>query len=452
MKEMTLLTLSLLLLLLLGSCEKEVIKNETSQTDITNSQSSKIDPLTPMGMQPVIVEGPQASSILKSLPAGSWELDFSDEFEGSTVDPIKWNVIVSSKSRAPRPDLGIDDWWWTAENVWQENGDLVLRVTKEDYNTMHCGSVNSNNLYETQYGYFEARMKIADASKGTHTAFWFQGDNQGNVDGTANDGAEIDVFESAWMEDYTKSVIHIDGYGADHKANTIKYTTPNIHDGNYHTWGFHWTESFMDIYYDGVFKVRYSDPAWIVHSPEFLWLSDGASFGYAGDNFTREPVGTLTHAYVDYVRVWKQVSSPNVIEAECENQSCFSPTGDDIQTKSHASASNGQHLKLMADVVNDRIRFDNIYVSEAGNYAVNLSGLTWNSFGKYKCSISNNGSWHYFTSELDLYGTSTSVKELTFGTVYLEAGNHSITFTCSGKNNKSSGYVGSFDKITLTPQ
>lgn len=98
------------------------------------------------------------------------------------TEPSKWNVNLSSRSIAAWPALGIDDWWWTAENVWQENGDLVLRVTKEDENTMHCGSVNSKDLYETHYGYFETRIKIADASKGTHTAFWLQGDNMGNVD------------------------------------------------------------------------------------------------------------------------------------------------------------------------------------------------------------------------------------------------------------------------------
>ncbi|MBS2213928.1 family 16 glycosylhydrolase [Carboxylicivirga mesophila] len=398
-----------------------------------------IDAATAEGVQPNLL-----------TPTGdTWTLDFSDEFEGTNVDPFKWNVIVSSKTRAPRPDLGIADWWWTAENVWQENGDLVLRVTKEDYNTMHCGSVNSNNLYETQYGYFEARMKIADASKGTHTAFWFQGDNQSNVDGTANDGAEIDVFESAWMEDYTKSVIHIDGYGADHRANTKKYSTPNIHDGNYHTWGFHWTESFMDIYYDGVFKVRYSEPDWIVKSPEFLWLSDGASFGYAGDNFTREPVGTLTHAYVDYVRVWKHVSDDEMTEYECESLTSSSPTGNEIQIKSSPVASAGQHVKFISNSTDSEIVFE-VPIGLAGDHTFTLQSLTWSGFGQYNCAVETSPeNWQKMSNSIDLYNNQSTLVSQSFEEIHLDAGTYRVKFTCVGKNASSTGFVGSFDKLIV---
>ena len=46
-------------------------------------------------------------------------------------------------------------------------------IKKEDANTMYCGAINSNNKFETTYGYFEVQMKIADAAKGTHIAFWW---------------------------------------------------------------------------------------------------------------------------------------------------------------------------------------------------------------------------------------------------------------------------------------
>jgi len=139
----------------------------------------------------------------------------------------------------------------------------------------------------------------------------------GNVDGTGNDGAEIDIFESAWTGDFTKSVIHIDGYGSSHQANTVQFNTPGIHSG-YHTWGMWWTSDFIKIYYDGVLKVTYSAAKWIPKVDEFLWLSDGASFGFPdGDPcFTSQPIGFLTEAYVDYIRVWKpqittETSLPN---------------------------------------------------------------------------------------------------------------------------------------------
>ncbi|TLX75582.1 glycosyl hydrolase family protein [Labilibacter sediminis] len=547
MKKNMLLSLLFAVALVLVSCSEKLTVENIANVDDVAISASKVDPSTPSSAQPVIVSSPNTSSQLKFLPAGNWELDFTDEFDGTVINSSKWNIIVSSKSRAPRPDLGITDWWWKAENVWQENGELVLEVSKFDSNTMHCGSINSNNLYETQYGYFETRMKIADASKGTHTAFWFQGDNQSNVDGTANDGAEIDVFESAWLGDYTKSVLHIDGYGADHQSNTVRYDTPGIHEG-YHVWGFHWTENFMDIYYDGVFKVRYDDPDWIVHAPEYLWLSDGASFGISGDYFTSQPNGTLTHAYVDYIRAWKEVpttnnapeitspaaptaalvgeaythtfsatdpdqgdqvtysapvlpswlsfnettgvlsgtpvlgdvgahdvtlratdgiantdesftitvsdtSNPTTIVVEGENASYLSPTGDVIDVLSSSLASNGSHVQLGANASGDRIRFNDINVSVSGMYTVSLSSLKGAKQGKYSCSISNNGTWTYFTPVYNMYSSTEVVEDFTFGSVYLDAGTHSITFQCEGKGKKGKGgFLGSFDKIVLTPQ
>ena len=239
-----------------------------------------------------------------ALP-GNWTLQFSDEFNGTEVNASKWNIDNSTQSRAARPNIGISDWRWKPENVSVADGNLILKVYKTGSNSMTNGSVQTYTKYHSQYGYYEARIKIGDASKGTHTAFWLQGPNQGNVDGTANDGAEIDIFESAWTGEYTKSVVHIDGYGTYHQANTKQYSTPGIHSG-FHTWGFYWTENVMEIYYDGVFKVRYSDPKWVVRSPEFLWLSNGASFGLEGDQyFIDYPIGYLTETQVDYIRVWK---------------------------------------------------------------------------------------------------------------------------------------------------
>ncbi|MGQ1784881.1 discoidin domain-containing protein [Saccharicrinis sp. GN24d3] len=257
-------------------------------------------------------ETPENAKPANDIISKEWKLDFSDEFNGTEVNTVKWNIDNSTKSRNARPNIGIYDWRWKPENVSVLNGNLILKVHKTGNNAMTNGSIQSHNKYSTQYGYFEARIKVGDAAKGTHTAFWLQGPNMGNVDGTANDGAEIDIFETAWTEDYTKSVVHIDGYGADHKANTKKYDTPGIHSG-FHTWGFHWTEQFMDIYYDGVFKVRYSDPKWVVKSPEFLWLSNGASFGLSGDQYFIDlPLGYLTETQVDYIRVWKSLSETEI--------------------------------------------------------------------------------------------------------------------------------------------
>lgn len=124
----------------------------------------------------------------------------------------------------------------------------------------------------------------------------------GNVDGTGNDGAEIDIFESAYLADEVISTIHIDGYGADHQEKNFRYATPGVHEG-YHVWGMLWDENSVKIYYDGEFKAEF-DGKWIPKVKEYLYLSTVATFSGEG-NFKDLPVDSqLTAAYFDYVRVW----------------------------------------------------------------------------------------------------------------------------------------------------
>jgi hypothetical protein len=53
---------------------------------------------------------------------------------------------------------------------------------------------------------------------------------------------------------------------------------------------------------------------WIPQNDEYIYLSDGASFGLSGNYFTSQPIGYLTSAYVDYIRVWKTGSMSEITE------------------------------------------------------------------------------------------------------------------------------------------
>ncbi len=344
------------------------------------------------GQSMVDVDTPEGTKPSNTNIGYGWELDFSDEFNGTEVDLTKWTINNSSKSRNARPKIGVKDWYWKPHNVWVQDGLLNLQVEKHDHNTMYCGSIFSQKKYETTYGYFEARMKVADASKGTHTAFWLQGVNMGNVDGTANDGAEIDVFESAWLDDYTKSVIHIDGYGKNHKANTKQYNTPGIHEG-YHTWGFHWTPTFMKIYYDGTLKVSYTGDDWIVHGLEYLWLSDGASFGIEGDYFTSQPNGVLTAAYVDYIRVWKQTGEQPVIQNgdfEATSGTTWAESNSDIviHENKYPDETNSYYCRFPG-IPNGRNISQTVSVEPGETYSFKFNGRIQNS---HSASDANNHS------------------------------------------------------------
>jgi len=158
---------------------------------------------------------------------------------------------------------------------------------------------------------------VAKTAKGNHTAFWLQGHNQGNVDNSGADGAEIDIFESAWVTNNTGVAIHFDGYGTSKKNYGFSYNALNIHNG-YHVFGLLWTPTYLEVYYDGLkvvsknasrsstLTVDTNGYPVVPQVPEWLWLSVGASFG-DGD-FQSQSVGTLSDALVDYVRVYKSAT------------------------------------------------------------------------------------------------------------------------------------------------
>lgn len=266
----------------MSSCDDNVVTHRVAP--------SFVDKDTPTDAQPVNTE----------IGSG-WKLEFSDEFNDGWVNLNKW--VVKDESRGARTNLGIKEWFFKPQNVAEEDGNLVLKVTKVGTDVCHCSSVYSNGKYTMKYGYAEARIKNADINKTPLTAFWLQSNNMSHVDGTGNDGAEIDIFESAYTANEVISTIHIDGYSTSHQETNQRYETANLF-GDYHIWGMLWNENEIKIYYDGQLKATFNDPKWIPQVPEYLYLSTVATFSGQGD-FKSQPADSyLTSAYVDYVRVW----------------------------------------------------------------------------------------------------------------------------------------------------
>jgi len=124
-------------------------------------------------------------------------------------------------------------------------------------------------------------------------------------DGTANDGAEIDVFETAWINDSTKSVVHVDGYHPDtHQANTKQWSAEGLHNGGFHIFGIKWSPDSLEIYYDGMLKTNYTNQKWIPHVKEYFIVSTGASF--VDGDFKNQEKGLLSEAEVEYIRFFKE--------------------------------------------------------------------------------------------------------------------------------------------------
>ncbi len=300
------LLLSMIALAGISSCRKGADNEQLVEKSTIEINTSAVDPQSPKNSQPYILnEGISSKGIETSAAPSGYTLVWSDEFNSTSLNTSKWNTTVSTSSRSPRPSKGISDWYYKASEVDLDGSFLNLSATKFDANTMYCGSIDSRNRYEPKYGYMEVRVDNANIGKAVHTAFWMQGQNQGNIDGTGHDGCEIDIFESAFTDgEQTQSTLHWDGYGPSTKAWTKHWQNwgVGIH-ADFHIIGLKWTPTSLTFYYDGTAMFTYTGVG-VPTVNEYLWLSVGASFG-DGD-FINRPVGYLTKARFDYVRVYQQ--------------------------------------------------------------------------------------------------------------------------------------------------
>lgn len=164
-----------------------------------------------------------------------------------------------------------------------ENPDAKAREQTPHVWKPYAGSILTTDLsFQQQYGWFEARIKVAPGSVNYWPAFWLWGPNS----------EEIDVFEG-W-KDVSKtqniiSALHIKDKGF-HQSLWPKRAAgfdPTV----WHTYGVLWGKDEIAFYVDGKETVRAKNPG--MHSPMFIVLS----------NSLNGPGPVNKGMYVDSVRV-----------------------------------------------------------------------------------------------------------------------------------------------------
>ena len=227
-------------------------------------------------------------------PERNWNMVWNDEF--NSLDLSKWVV---------QPDMPRGNAWWYANNVYAENGNLVIRGMEQD-GKYTSGAVWGKRGWEDytfikKFGYFEARIKLQN-EPGLWSTFWMMPKDIHNVDDSGRDGCEIDILEKP---DKTGNIVqhnlHFDGYnGTNHQYVGSSVVVPGIDDGEFHTYGLWWTTDKYSFYVDGVKTWETSDPKLISQVEEYLYLSVEPG-PWAGDITTAD---LPCYTYYDYVRVY----------------------------------------------------------------------------------------------------------------------------------------------------
>ncbi|MFI1466470.1 family 16 glycosylhydrolase [Streptomyces wuyuanensis] len=261
----------------------------------TGEPASLVDPATPAGVQPLGAGARTAQALV-----------FSDEFTGSTLDTAKWTARDQERTEASRTD-GIR-WWYKPGNVRvipANGGNLAVDLTRLAAGQYAGGRVDSQGRFDYTHGTIEARVHTPYATDGHLAAVWLQASGgHGTVPGTAEDGAEYDIVETADQADTYPVTVHYDGYGADHKSSSATVAAPALHSTWYHTYGMSWTPTRIQFTYDGKVVRTITDPKLISQVGEFPILSHEC-LQFADGSLADAPLDSDSTVYVDYVRIWQ---------------------------------------------------------------------------------------------------------------------------------------------------
>ena len=249
-----------------------------------------------------------------------WVLVWSDEFNaanGAAPDPTKWMLEKGGNGFGNNE---LEYYTGRAQNVRQENGNLVITAIEEPYTgpdgvsrPYTSARMKTSNKFSRQYGRFEARMKLPQG-RGYWPAFWMLG-------GPCKrwpDCGEIDIMENVGSQPSTVlGTIHGPGYSGD-KGVSTRYELPHGQtvSSGFHVYAAEWEPNVIRFYVDGVLYAT-TTPAdlpggtkWVYDHPFFLILNLAVGGNLPGkpDQMTKFPQAML----VDYVRVYEHLQGESV--------------------------------------------------------------------------------------------------------------------------------------------
>ena len=266
--------------------------------------------------------------------AQSWNLVWSDEFNGSSVNTNDWNF----ETGCGQPNNELECYQAGGANTSVANGMLTI--------TANCcytsARINTSGKHSWTYGKFEARILIP-TGQGTWPAFWMLGQDINTV-GWPQSG-EIDNMEHVDSNPFNVGTMHWNG-GSGH----VSYgcNSQNLDMTQFHTYDVVWNSSSITWSVDGnnycVGNIANNiNNTGAFHLPFFLLLNLAIGGDYPGN-----PNGSVqfpVRMQVDYVRVYQLGSGP----APTATFVPPTPTGGGISTTAWYEVVNQNSGKCVDD-------------------------------------------------------------------------------------------------------
>lgn len=196
-------------------------------------------------------------SVTVTEPERTYELVWTEEFEGTVLDESIWNYETGAAQNNEKQ-------YYKTDNVAVSDGMLVITAKLEDTTTESgsvfkytSGRINTSGKKFTKYGKVEARVSVPSGG-GTWPAFWMMPNE--SVYGTWPRSGEIDIMEHVGNNPrMVSNAVHTrmkngNGYPASN------WYSQTYHDGvedEFHVYGIEWIDNYYNgndaiiFYYDG---------------------------------------------------------------------------------------------------------------------------------------------------------------------------------------------------------
>jgi len=260
---------------------------------------------------------------LLALPLSAragWQLVWSDEFDGSSIDSSHWTFDIGTGP--PYPGWGNDELeYYTSrpQNAYVSNGVLHIVAIQENYmgSSYTSAKLKSSGRFAKKYGRFEWRAKLP-RGQGYWPALWMM--PQDSVYGGWAASGEIDVVEVRGSNPFNVlGTLHFgDLWPNNDQSHGPSFTfTGGDSVTNFHTYALEWTNNAVRWYIDNQ-----------LYETQTSWWSAGGPYPApfdqpfylimnlaVGGNFGGNPDGTAVfpgEMQVEYVRVydWDYVPPP----------------------------------------------------------------------------------------------------------------------------------------------
>ncbi len=249
---------------------------------------------------------PMSSSSVASSAAPTWELVWSDEFNGTTIDTSKWGYEKNCWGGGNNEQQCYTD---RPVNSFVADGALTILAQREDFTgsdspegespttkTLPYTSarLRTKNIKEWTFGRFEIRAKLP-AGQGTWPAIWMLPTN--SPYGTWASSGEIDIMEAVNLKVVTNGSApeaHVHGtlhFGRNWPGNVnsgADYLLPNNANpaDDFHTYAVEWEEGEIRWYVDDVHFATQREAGWYGQYVQDGVLKD-APVGAPFDRFSK---------------------------------------------------------------------------------------------------------------------------------------------------------------------